>query len=96
MTMAKIVVKLRHATHFDSDVHCSRIRNHCNNNRFHKDTHLNDHISPSYETNNGFKPREDKGDREPYSIGNLSRVIFRIGIKLPRALRGCFVGVLHD
>ena len=40
--------------------------------------------------------REDKGDREgippytPYSIGNSSRVIFRIGIKLPRALRGCF------
>ena len=32
----------------------------------------------------------------PYSIGNSSRVIFRIGIKLPRALRGCFVEVLHD
>ena len=29
----------------------------------------------------------------PYSIGNSSRVIFRIGIKLPRALRGCFVEV---
>ena len=46
-------------------------------------------------------PREDKGDREsipytPYSIGNSSRVIFRIGIKLPRALRGCFVEVSHD
>ena len=27
----------------------------------------------------------------PYSIGNSSRVIFRIGIKLPRARRGCFV-----
>ena len=26
----------------------------------------------------------------PYSIGNSSRVIFRIGIKLPRARRGCF------
>ena len=24
------------------------------------------------------------------SIGNSSRVIFRIGIKLPRARRGCF------
>jgi len=41
------------------------------------------------------RAREDKGDREgmppytPYSIGNSSRVIFRIGIKLPRALRGC-------
>ena len=46
--------------------------------------------------------REDKGDREGiphtahYSIGNSSRVIFRIGIKLPPALRGCFVEVLHD
>ena len=45
-----------------------------------------------------FLPREDRGDREgtPYSIGNSSRVIFRIGIKLPRALRGCFVEVSHD
>ena len=47
------------------------------------------------------KPREDKGDREdipytPYSISNSSRVIFRIRIKLPRALRGCFVEVSHD
>ena len=32
----------------------------------------------------------------PYSIGNSSRVIFRIGIKLPRAQRGCFVEVSHD
>ena len=32
----------------------------------------------------------------PYSIGNSSRVIFRIGIKLPRARRGCFVEVSHD
>ena len=44
--------------------------------------------------------REDKGDREgiptPYSIGNSSQVIFRIGIKLPRALRGGFVEVSHD
>ena len=32
----------------------------------------------------------------PYSIGNLSRVIFRNGIKLPSALRGCFVEVSHD
>ena len=32
----------------------------------------------------------------PYSIGNSSRVILRIGIKLPRALRGCFVEVSHD
>ena len=32
----------------------------------------------------------------PYFIGNSSRVIFRIGIKLPRALRGCFVEVSHD
>ena len=32
----------------------------------------------------------------PYSIGNSSGVIFRIGIKLPRALRGCFVEVSHD
>ena len=47
--------------------------------------------------------REDKGDREgiphthptPY-IGNSSQVIFRIGIKLPRALRGYFVEVSHD
>ena len=31
-----------------------------------------------------------------YSIVNSSRVIFRIGIKLPRALRGCFVEVSHD
>ena len=30
------------------------------------------------------------------SIGNSSGVIFRIGIKLPRALRGCFVEVPHD
>ena len=50
---------------------------------------------------NTFLSREDKGDREgipytPYSIGNSSRVIFRIGIKLPRALRGCFVEVSHD
>ena len=30
------------------------------------------------------------------SIGKSSRVIFRIGIKLPRALRGCFVEVSHD
>ena len=30
-----------------------------------------------------------------YSIGNSSRVIFRIGITLPRALRGCFVEVSH-
>ena len=46
-----------------------------------------------------WKPREDKGDRElryhpytPYSIGNSSRVIFRIGIKVPRAwmFRGGF------
>ena len=29
-------------------------------------------------------------------IGNSSRVIFRIVIKLPRALRGCFVEVSHD
>ena len=29
----------------------------------------------------------------PYSIGNSSRVIFRIGIKLPRALLGCFLEV---
>jgi len=49
-----------------------------------------------------FAAREDKGDREgiplytPYSIGNSSRVILRIGIKLPRALRGCFVEVSHD
>ena len=28
----------------------------------------------------------------PYSVGNSSRVIFRIGIKLPCARRGCFVG----
>ena len=50
---------------------------------------------------NNLKTREDKGDREgipytPYSIGNSSQVIFRIGIKLPRALRGCFVEVSHD
>ena len=32
----------------------------------------------------------------PYSIGNSSRVIFRIGLKLPRARRGCFVEVSHD
>ena len=32
----------------------------------------------------------------PYSIGNSSRVIFRIGIKLPRARRGGFVEVSHD
>ena len=32
----------------------------------------------------------------PYSIGNSSGVIFRTGIKLPRALRGCFVEVSHD
>ena len=30
------------------------------------------------------------------SIGNSAPVIFRIGIKLPRALRGCFVEVPHD
>ena len=50
--------------------------------------------------------REDKWDREgtppppspytPYSMGNSSRVIFRIVIKLPQALRGCFVEVSHD
>ena len=51
---------------------------------------------------NGLYPGEDKGDREgnpsytPYSSGNSYRVIFRIGIKLPRALRGCFVEVSHD
>ena len=51
---------------------------------------------------NSFVSREDKGDREgipqytPYSIGNSSRVIFRIGRKLPRSLRGCFVEVSHD
>ena len=49
-----------------------------------------------------FGPRDYKGDREgippytPYSIGNSSRVIFRIGIKLPRARRGYFVEVSHD
>jgi len=32
----------------------------------------------------------------PYSIGNSCRVIFRIGIKLPRALRGCVLEVSHD
>ena len=45
--------------------------------------------------------REDKADREgiphtPYSIGNSSRIIFRVGVKLPRALRGCFVEISHD
>ena len=45
--------------------------------------------------------RGERGQRghppyTPYSIGNSSRVIFRIGIKLPRALRGCFVEVSHD
>ena len=47
-------------------------------------------------------PREDKGGREgiphthPFFIGNSCRVIFRIGIKLPRGLRGCLVEVSHD
>ena len=46
---------------------------------------------------NTFIAREDKRDRKgipythPIRISNSSRVIFRIGIKLPRALRGCFV-----
>ena len=46
---------------------------------------------------NTFIAREDKGDRKgipythPIRISNSSRVIFRIGMKLPRALRGCFV-----
>ena len=43
--------------------------------------------------------REDKGDREGISHTHpipSSRVIFRIGKKLPRALRGCFVEVSHD
>ena len=48
-----------------------------------------------------FKQERIKGTEKasqytPYSIGNSSRVIFRIGIKLPRALRGCFVEVSHD
>ena len=52
--------------------------------------------------NNTCITREDKGDREgiphmhPIRISNSSRVIFRIGIKLPRVLRGCFVEVSHD
>ena len=51
---------------------------------------------------NVHKPREDKVDREgippthPIPYVNSSQVIFRIGITLPRALRGCFVEVSHD
>ena len=43
-----------------------------------------------------IKGTEKASPYTPYSIGNSSRVIFRIGIKLPRALRGCFVEVSHD
>ena len=48
-----------------------------------------------------FNKRGERGQRRhppytPYSIGYSSRVIFRIGIKLPRALSGCFVEVSHD
>ena len=56
----------------------------------------------SSSTTNAYIPREDKGDREgippytPYSIGNSSRVIFGIGIRLARALRGYFEEVSHD
>ena len=52
---------------------------------------------------NWFVARDYKGDRDrghppytPYSTGNSSRVIFRIGIELPRARRGRFVEVSHD
>ena len=42
-----------------------------------------------------------KGQRKhppytPCSIGNSSRVIFRIRLRLARSLRGCFVEVSHD
>ena len=43
-----------------------------------------------------IKGTEKESPYTPCSIGNSSRVIFRIGIKLPRALRGCFVEVSHD
>ena len=51
--------------------------------------------------NNTFDQERIKGQRRhppytPYSIGNSSRVIFRIRIRLPRSLRGCFVEVSHD
>ena len=41
------------------------------------------------EKRQNIKPREDEGDREGI-------LIFRIGIKLPRALHGCFVELSHD
>ena len=43
-----------------------------------------------------IKGTEKASPIQPYSIGNSSRVILRIGIKLPRALLGCFVEVSHD
>ena len=42
-----------------------------------------------------IKLTEKASPYTPYSIGNSPRVIFRIGIKLPRSLRGCFVEVSH-
>ena len=63
---------------------------------FHQSTSLESYLKLQW-----VYTREDKGDRghppyTPYSIVNSSRVIFRIGIKLPRALRGCFEEVSHD
>ena len=74
-------------------------RNHINQLQFIYGLHVNYpviwniHIVNNQEK---IKGTEIASPYPSYSIGNSSRVIFRIGIKLPRALRGCFVEVSHD
>ena len=46
-------------------------------------------VAASVYTKRGKRGQRRHSPYTPYSIGNSSRVIFRIGIKLPHALRGC-------
>ena len=53
--------------------------------------------SVTYMDKRGYRGQRRHPPYTPYSIGNSSLVIFRIGIKkLSRVQRGCFVEVSHD